>query len=134
MGSFFKLRRMCIDVTFGASLKFDPVDRKRFSGDMALRATHHCMFSLQGIAGSCMFFQAERRRLEPPYGMTVRTLGPAFSFGELASVWIGTVTVGAFLECDGALEVSLGVTPHALDLSMPAEQKKLCFRMIKRPT
>ena len=122
---------MFIGVAVRAKLKPDLVDREVSLRNVALRAMHRCMLALEWIAGRRMLFQSKRGRLEPLHGMACRAFGSAGSIGELASVGIWPVTVGAILKRQRFCEVSASMTLHTIDLSMLAKQSKFSFGMVK---
>ena len=122
---------MFISVAVGAELKPDLVNRAAFR-NVTLRAAQQRVLALQWIARCCMFFQSERGWFESFQGMACRAFGSAASMGELASVGIMPMTVGALLKCQRFFEVPVGVALHTVDRDVLTEQRKFRSRMFKR--
>jgi hypothetical protein len=131
---FGKLSSMFIAVAVRAKVKPYLVDREcLFRRNVALCATQRRMLALERIGGRRMLFQPERGRLEAIQGMTGRAFGSATAMGELSSMRIWMVTVGALLKRHRFREVSMSVASHTLYLGMFSDQCKFRLGMVKHP-
>jgi hypothetical protein len=131
---FGKLSGVVIGVAVRAKLKSDLVDREGlFLRNVALRATQRRMLALEWIAGCRMLLQPERGRLEAIQGMTCRAFSSPAAMGELTSMRIRMVTVGALLKRQRFCEVPMSVASDTLNLGMFPDQSKFRLGMVKRP-
>lgn len=131
MWSSGELPDMLITVAVGAVLKFHLVERLFASRKVTLRTRQRGMLAFEWIQGRRVFLKAEPGRFKTIDAVAGRALDPARTLGELSSVRIGLVTVGALLKCQRLREISFGVALHTVHLGVFAEQRKFRPGMVK---
>lgn len=126
-----KLSLMLVLVAFNAGIKFDLEPCRISCRNMALRARHVGMRKYDRISSLCVIRDSKRGRAPAVHGVTAFALAAVRSLGELATMRIGVVAVGADLVWHRLFEIFAFMAGYTVNLSMLAQQRKCGRRMIE---
>lgn len=99
--------------------------------NMALRALHTNVLSLERILRCRMLFHAKQRRFPPIHGVAFRTFTLLRPMLELSAVDV-LVAIRTEGEGERPFEITSQVTGAAIHLGVQPEQRELCLGMVKR--
>jgi len=126
-----KLSVVRVLVAIEASRELHFINRVFARRNVALRAFHFGVHTLQRIFRRFMLGHPEKRRLPVIHRVAFRAFTFLGARGKLAAVWIRFVTVRALLERQRFLEIPADVARDAADRRVLSQERILCLRVIE---